>query len=36
METHNGDMRTAALILGITRVGRVALTRQTLRSDIQI
>ena len=34
MEEHNCDMRTAALVLGITRVGRAALTRRTVREKI--
>ncbi|MGI9292015.1 MAG: Glu/Leu/Phe/Val family dehydrogenase [Gammaproteobacteria bacterium] len=36
METYDCDMRTAALILGITRVGQAALTRRTPKTEIQI
>ena len=35
MDEHNCDMRTAALALGISRVGRAALSRRTVREDIQ-
>jgi glutamate dehydrogenase (NAD(P)+) len=33
---HNIDLRTAALVLGITRVGRAGLARRTLRETIDI
>ncbi|MGI9289834.1 MAG: Glu/Leu/Phe/Val family dehydrogenase, partial [Gammaproteobacteria bacterium] len=36
MEMYDCDMRTAALVLGITRVGRAALTRRTVRTEINI
>ena len=35
MDEHNCDMRTAALVLGISRVGRAALARRTVREEIQ-
>jgi glutamate dehydrogenase (NAD(P)+) len=36
MQEHKVDMRTAALVLGIRRVGRAAMTRRTFREDINL
>ena len=36
MDEHECDMRTAALVLGISRVGRAALTRRTVREGINL
>jgi len=36
MDEYNCDMRTAALVLGMSRVGRAALTRNTIREDVQL
>jgi len=36
MQEHQVDMRTAALVLGIRRVGRAAMTRRTFREEINL